>query len=249
LPIVLNALIDLLLPPVCLACDGLIAIGDEKRLVCRRCRSMLRRPPEPCCTRCGAPRLRTGATQAASCSFCAEWPPAIRFARSACLLHPPADRIVHRLKYDGWRALAGPMAERMAGLDVPAELSEARLVVPVPTTRQRRRSRGYNQAELLARAYARCTGRACIGLLQRTTGNDSQTALQPLARAANVAGAFRVAADHDSLAGEHVLIVDDVLTTGATSSECARTLAAGGARCVSIVTFARALDARRLLGS
>ena len=245
----LDALVDLLLAPVCLACDGLITVGDATRLICRRCRSRLRRPPDPCCPRCGAPRLRTGATEGAACSFCADWPPAIRFARSACLLHPPADRIVHQLKYGGWRALSEPMADRMAGLDLPAELNDARLVVPVPTTRRRRRSRGYNQAELLARAYARRLDRECSTLLERTRGSDSQTALQPLERAANVAGAFRVIADDGFLTGKHILLVDDVLTTGATSSECARTLAASGARCVSIVTFARALDARRLLGS
>jgi ComF family protein len=245
----LNALLDLVLAPACLACNVAIAIGDSTRLICRRCRARLRALPAPCCERCGAPRLRTGVTPTSQCSLCAEWPAAIRFARSACLLHPPADRIVHQLKYGGWRALAEPMVARMASLILPLEMSEGRFVVPVPTTERRRRSRGYNQAELLARAYARHRGLELRTWLARSVSHDSQTALQPLQRAANVAGAFRLAVGSAALAGEHVLLIDDVLTTGATTAECARTLVAGGARCVSVITFARALDARRLLGS
>jgi len=143
------------------------------------------------------------------------------------------------------------MAEYMARLELPADAAEeARLCVPVPTTPARRRQRGYNQAELLARAYARLTGRRLALLLERAPGGGSQTALQPIARRANVAGAFRVSAGAaTSLLDAHLLLVDDVLTTGATATECAATLAAAGARCITLVTFARALDARRLTRS
>jgi ComF family protein len=245
----LSALLDLILAPVCLACDAAIAAGDPARFVCRRCRTRLRDLPPPCCERCGAPRLRTGATCAEQCGFCSSWPAAVRFARSSCLLHPPADRIVYQLKYEGWRALAQPMAERMSRLSLPAEMLEATMVVPVPTTRQRRRIRGYNQAELLARAYANARNVQLARVLEREGARSSQIALQPMERAANVAGAFQLARDCPVLDGQHILLIDDVLTTGATSAECAQTLVAGGARCVSVVTFARALDARRLIGS
>ncbi|MGH7443671.1 MAG: ComF family protein, partial [Longimicrobiales bacterium] len=87
-------------------------------------------------------------------------------------------------------------------------------------------------------------------LVERARAQDTQTHLQPAARAANVAGAFRVRRGADALLhGAHVLLVDDVLTTGATAGECAATLVAAGARCATIVTFARALDARRLTGT
>jgi ComF family protein len=163
---------------------------------------------------------------------------------------PPANRIVHQLKYGGWSALAGPMAERMHQIALPREVSEEiTLVVPVPTSRVRLRARGYNQAELLAREIARARGLPLFLGLQRSHTADTQTALQPLERAANVAGAFRLAADRPSIEGAHLLLIDDVLTTGATCSECATILVAGGARCVSVLTFARALDARRLTGS
>jgi ComF family protein len=243
------ALLDLLFAPVCLACDGAIAPGDRVRLICRRCRARLPSPPAPICARCGAPRLRTGRPEPdLFCRECERWPPRLRAARSACLLLPPADRVVHQLKYRGWRALAEPMAQRMAGLTLPADVSaEARAVVPVPTTRRRRRERGYNQAELLAAAFARLTGRQLLLALERTSAASSQTNLQPVERGANVTGAFRsVASAAGGLRGAHVLLVDDVLTTGATAAECTRTLVEAGTRAVTLVTFARAPTVREV---
>jgi ComF family protein len=250
----LGALLDLILAPVCLGCDGLISPGDTARLVCRRCRTLIKAVPHPACRRCGAPILKTGREVAATCPECSQWPEVIRFARSSCLLHPPADRLVHQLKYRGWHALAAPMAERMRVVDVPdrgpGEMTShsPRTCIPVPTTASRVRERGYNQAGLLAREYAALAGLSSSEWLRRTGSRGTQTTLQPAARAANVAGAFALmegARDH--VRGAHVLLVDDVLTTGATAAECALTLAAAGACCVSILTFARALDARRLI--
>lgn len=246
-----RALLDVLLPPTCLACSEPIRAGDDARLVCRLCRTRLRRLPWPQCERCGAPLLRTGREGASQCLECVGWPVAIRAARSAVLLAPPADTIVHQLKYRGWRALAGPVAECMASIVLPRDADEeAHLCVPVPTTAERLRTRGYNQAACIAEGYARLTGRTVEALLERGRARDTQTHLQPAARAANVAGAFRVRPGADALLhGAHVLLIDDVLTTGATIAECATTLVAAGARCVTAVTFARALDARRLTGT
>jgi ComF family protein len=156
---------------------------------------------------------------------------------------PPADRLVHQLKYRGWRALAAPLAAAMAAIDWPADAHEPALVIPVPTTARRMRERGYNQAQLIAHELAAATHRRMQPRLRRVSGARTQTTLQPAARAANVAGAF--VAD-DSVAGAHVLLVDDVLTTGATAAECARVLADAGACCIRLVTFARAFDIREL---
>jgi ComF family protein len=239
-----DALLDLVFAPVCLGCEGRIASGDPARLVCRRCRVRLRTPPPPLCTRCGAPLRATGrAAQAFGCPECAEWPESLSAARSACLLEAPADRLVHQLKYRGWRALAAPLAERMASVAWPDDVHEPATIVPVPTTSKRMRERGYNQAQLLAEALARRTGRTSESLLSRVSGTRTQTALQPAARAANVAGAFAAAHFVD---GAHVLLVDDVLTTGATAAECARSLAGAGACCIRLITFARAFEMRGL---
>ena len=248
---ILHSLLDVLLPPSCLACRGAITAGDSARLVCRLCRSRLRALPAPWCERCGAPLLRTGRAGPSQCLECIRWPPAVRAARAAALLAPPADVLVHQLKYRGWKGIAAILAERMAALRLPDDArEEAELCIPVPTTPQRLRTRGYNQAELIADAYARATDRRLAPLLERTLARDTQTHLQPAARAANVAGAFRVRPGADALLhGAHVLLIDDVLTTGATAGECAATLVAAGARCATVVTFARALDARRLTGT
>ena len=201
--------------------------------------------------RCGAPLLRTGRAGADPCIECVRWPGALRAARSAVLLAPPADALVHQLKYRGWRALAEPLGARMAAIDLPRDArDEVSVCVPVPTTADRLRTRGYNQALLIAESYARHADRRVVPLLERMLARDTQTHLQPAARAANVAGAFRVRPGAEALVdGAHVLLVDDVLTTGATAGECAATLVAAGARCATVVTFARALDARRLTGT
>lgn len=238
----LDALLDLILAPVCLGCDGRIAPGDSARLLCRRCRARLRAPPAPSCVRCGAPLLQTGRPAAAfGCAECEGWPELLSCARAACLLEPPADRVVHRLKYRGWSGLAEPAAERMARVCWPLDAHEPAVVTPVPTTAKRLRQRGYNQAQLLAQEYARRTGRPLAPLLRRVSGSRTQTALQPAARAANVAGAFEAAG---AARGAHVILVDDVLTTGATAAECARVLGAAGACCIRLLTFARAFEVR-----
>ncbi|MEO5509130.1 MAG: phosphoribosyltransferase family protein [Longimicrobiales bacterium] len=137
----------------------------------------------------------------------------------------------------------------MTLIDMPDDKDHVpRTCIAVPTTRQRMRERGYNQADLLAQAYAKNTGLTHADWLVRTGARGTQTTLQPAARAANVAGAFAlVRGAHEVVRNAHVLLVDDVLTTGATAAECASTLGAAGACCVSILTFARALDARRLI--
>jgi ComF family protein len=242
-----RGLLDLFLPPVCLACDRLIAAGDTARLVCRRCRSLLRPLPSPLCPRCGAPRLRTGRAETDVCGNCESWPESIAHARSAFLLQPPADRMVHQLKYRGWSCLGAVMGEAMARVELPPAMRECTAVQAVPTTRTRIQERGYNQAALIAESFARQRDCVVVDWLERAPAATSQTTLQPAKRAANVAGAFRVRSDCEvRVQDARILIVDDVLTTGATVSECAETLAAAGAATTCVLTFVRALDAQRL---
>lgn len=240
----LHALADLVFPPVCLGCDAPIDPADDVRLVCRTCRSRIRPLSHPCCARCGAPRLETGRRDPA-CPECAAWPADLEWARSACTLEPPADRLVYRLKYRGWPALAAPLAGFMARMPLDESLPRARVVVAVATTRQRIRERGYNQARLLALEFARLTGMTVVDALARERGSATQTTLQPLARRANVTGAFRATAACSRLRNASVVLVDDVLTTGATASACALALRGAGVRSVGLVTFARAFGSRR----
>jgi ComF family protein len=234
-----EGLLDLVFAPVCAGCRTPVPTAREERLVCGVCWSRLRPLPAPRCERCWTPLPADGA-----CRGCPEIPAGVRAVRSAFLLGEEARALVHALKYGGWSALARPLAHRMAELPLPADVArEARVVVPVPTSPVRLRERGYNQAALLAAEYAVRTGR-CVesGLLLRMRASETQTTLHPGERRANVAGAFSVPpARADSLAGEHLLLVDDVWTTGATARACARALLDAGARVVSVVTFARVL--------
>lgn len=151
--------------------------------------------------------------------------------------------VVHALKYDGWHAIAGEMAERMARLSWPLDVQEERrALVPVPLSASRIRERGFNQSERLALALAsRWRLPAWCSALERSRATQTQTRLTPEERLANVSGAFRVPeAARRSLRNAHVVLVDDVVTTAATLNACAAALILGGARIVSYVTFGRA---------
>lgn len=188
----------------------------------------------------------SGLGRALDCGECRRWPPALRGARSAVVLEPPADRLVHALKYDGWRELAGLMGERMARTRLPPTTADPRaVVVPVPTTRTRRRRRGYNQAAVLAEAVAGRLRRPVVRALRRRSGGRTQVSLRPLERDRNVRRAFSARAGEASrVRGRPILLVDDVLTTGATAGAAVRALDAAGVGDVVLLTFARALPYR-----
>jgi ComF family protein len=235
-------LLDVLLPPGCAACKTWLPGGRAAPLVCPLCRSRLRAAAWPRCPRCHFPR---GArrVEAPDCIECRAWPPELTAARYAYVLEPPAEDLVHALKYEGWSELADLMGGALNRLDTQGG-AECSVVVPVPTTARRLRRRGYNQAELLARRLARERGSPLVDALERAGEGRSQTTLAPTERRKNVRGVFRplgAAAPH--VAGVDVLLVDDVLTTGATASEAATALASLGAASVTLVAFARALPA------
>lgn len=236
-------LADFLLPGGCVVCRCWIPDRTgQPSLVCGACRSRLAAATWPRCPRCHHPR-GTGRSESPDCLECREWPEALTVARYAWVLAPPASDLVHALKYEGWRELAPIMgAALVPGAREVAPAVECTIVVPMPTTPERLRRRGYNQAELLARAVARGLDRPLVEALARVGAVESQTSLTPAERRENVRGAFRPESTHmEELADADVILIDDVLTTGATAAEAARTLVATGARSVSLVTFARAL--------
>ena len=150
---------------------------------------------------------------------------------------------MHALKYGGWPKVADAMGERMARLDWPLDVVEERAaVVPIPLAVVRERERGFNQSALLARAIARkWRVREWPDVLVRSRATATQTRLTPEGRRRNVSGAFGVPLHaRRTLVGAHVILVDDVVTTGATAVECASALLDGGARLISLVTFGRA---------
>lgn len=234
----LEDLRDLLLPRGCLGCGHRIPPEEGPELICARCRTLLRPPPPPRCIRCDVP-LGTGHPHDAPCLECADWPEVLSFARAASVLESPADSMVHALKYDGWRALSEFMGRLMSAVCPP--VGPDFLVVPVPTTRKRERTRGYNQARILAEVVAETLGLELLDALDRPRG-ASQVRLGPRERQGNVWGSFcPIPAFRSRIGGAEVILVDDVLTTGATAVSAAMALGEAGAKSVGLVTFARAL--------
>jgi ComF family protein len=220
-----------LLPAACLLCDAPIAQREEDALVCGLCRSRWRVVSGPLCERCGQPRLGE-----LDCRICSDWGPGLRRVRSAVWLDDSARLAVHRLKYDGWWRVAEAMAEAMRDLE---PLTGRVSLIPVPLGTRRSRERGYNQSERIASALGRLIGAPVReDILRRTRETQTQTALTPEARQANLAGAFSCA-DATGLAG---VLVDDVFTTGATLASAAAALVEAGADTVDGITFARALE-------
>jgi ComF family protein len=239
----LQGLTDLVFAPVCVGCGGPIATRSKERVVCSVCWARARPIPSPRCPRCWHPLPTATTPEPVACRACEDLRPAIRAVRSAFLLDGTVRDLVHALKYRGWTAAADSMARRLSAVPLPEEATlEIRYVVPVPLTAVRLRERGYNQAQLLAEAVAKLNDWTSLPLLRRARSTGSQTTLHPTERRANVAGAFHVPVEEvERLAGEHLLLLDDVWTTGATALACCEALLAAGARAVTVLTFARAL--------
>ena len=222
----LDRLIDLVLPPRCGGCHR------PGSWLCEACRRRIRRLEEPLCRKCGA-ELEPDAT---GCG-CRSRLRALTRLRSAASYEGPLETALHRFKYQGWRRMAAPLAHLLAERVVIEGLA-ASLVVAVPLHPQRRRQRGFNQSELLARELKRSLAlRDPPGRLLRLRPTPPQVGNDRLHRWANVRDAF--AWRGPPLAGRALLLVDDVATTGATLEACAVALKAAGAGPVVGLTVAR----------
>ncbi len=232
------ALAQLAFPRVCAACEAGLDDSDEG-LVCGRCWARLPLLRHPQCGRCGHPRPRRGA-----CPGCALLPPFVRAARSYCWVpDAAASHVLRALKYQGWVGVAEGIGARLARLTWPADVVvERAALIPVPLAPVKERARGYNQAAAIAAAVARAWGiPSWPSLLRRTRETPSQTRLTPGERLANVHRAFSLGAGAEArIRGRHLVLVDDVLTTGATLNACATVLFEAGARTLSYLTFGRA---------
>lgn len=233
---------DTLLPTACVVCGR--GVPPDAAPLCGPCATRLPRLPRPRCRRCAEPlgRLPRGAPYR-RCGTCEEWPEVLEAADAVFAFRAGGATVVRALKYGRWTALAPAMAREMvpharAVLDRLGADPDALAVVPVPLAPSRQRERGFNQAELLAAPLARRLGARLGPVLAREPGGRRQAGLGGLARSANVAGRF-VARRRASGGLAHALLVDDVLTTGATALSCAGALAEAGFERVALITFAR----------
>ncbi len=215
----MRAILDLLLPPDCPGCNR------EGEVLCESCRAPLtRRLREP-------PGLPLGLPT--------DMPPGLVQLEWCSAFTGPTRRALHALKYHGERRLAGPLGEAMAARWRAAGRG-GEVLVPVPVHAQRRRERGFDQAEDLARACGRVLGLPFVNALERRERTVAQHALGRRQRALNVGGAFGLRdGAAGRVAGQWVVLIDDITTTGATLSGCAGALYAAGALAVSALTVAR----------
>jgi ComF family protein len=233
------AVVDLLLPPRCIGCGE---IGPRQGELCAACWSSLRFIQPPLCRCCGLP-LPHAVVGEPLCGGCALAPPPYDHARAALAYDEASRDLILAFKHR--ERLAGVGAFTNWLLAAGGELlATADLVAPVPLHRWRLLWRGYNQSAVLALRLARRCGRACVpDLLVRRRATASQQGLGAEARQRNVtAAAFDLARRHRGrVEGARIVLVDDVLTTGATVGACATVLRRAGATQVDVLCLARVI--------
>ncbi len=227
-------LLNTALPPHCLTCDG--AVSDQGTL-CLDCFRKLNFIADPVCDGCGLPMPFAGL---ARCEACEARPHRFAAARAALLYDDGARALVLPFKHADRTELAAPLAAHMARAGAGL-LARADILVPVPLHWRRLLSRRYNQAALLARLLAARAGKPWApDALRRGRRTAPLGELGAQARRAAVAGAFHVAPRRAGLlAGRRVLLIDDVLTSGATADACTEALLAAGAAAVEVLAAAR----------
>lgn len=218
--------IDLVFPQTCVHCE------DEGKLLCDRCLGEAARIGSQACRTCGV-QLEYGSR----CGKCAEAPPALARITAVFQFEGAMREAVHALKYRDLRAIAPVLGAELAA-DARARHRKIDVVAPVPLHRRRLRSRGYNQAELLARPVAASIGVPILsGLLERVSDSPPQAqAKSEKARSAGVRDAFTASRE---ARGKRVLLIDDVATTCSTLDACAKALRRAGARSVRAAVLAR----------
>jgi ComF family protein len=229
-------LVDAVLPPLCLGCSEIVATSGA---LCASCWPGFSFIAPPYCACCGTP-FAEDLGEGALCGACLTRLPCFRRARAALIYDAQSRRLVLPFKHGDRTDLARACGSWMARAGAEL-LAEADLVVPVPLHWRRLFMRRYNQALLLARNVARgANEKLAPDLLRRRRWTGSQAGLKAKERSSNVRRAFDI---HPrwarALQGKAVLLIDDVLTTGATAEACVRTLERGGARHVDVLTLAR----------
>ena len=233
--------LDTALPPLCPACRDLVTDSG----LCPSCWGKLAFISAPYCPRLGIPFAYDPGPGILSMQAIAD-PPAYQRARAAVRYDDIARKLVHAFKY-GDRLDLGPLLGRWMTRAGRELFDDADALVPVPLHWQRLWARRFNQSAALAEAIARASGiPVAHAALRRVKATEQQVGLSRAERATNVQGAFRVApADKAAVAGRRLILVDDVLTSGATADACTRALLRAGAAQVDILVFARVVDAAR----
>jgi ComF family protein len=233
----MKRLLDILYPRRCIGCG--LSSPETFRHICWDCWSDTTRVEAPFCDLCGDP-VAGAVDHDFICYSCSAEKPAFNGARSAARYDGVVGDALRKLKYEQALWLAPDLAVLLKNC-LQAEYPDYSfdLLVPVPLFHVRRRHRGYNQSALLAHELGKIMGSpSCASVLRRIKPTTSQTNLTAKERLSNVSKAFQ-SKNEARLAGRKVLLVDDVMTTGATVNACCKALKKGGAATVHVVTVAR----------
>ncbi|HXM89608.1 MAG TPA: ComF family protein [Candidatus Acidoferrum sp.] len=241
----LSQLFDFLYPPRCAACGTQLA-SEPGRRVCARCVARVELVPNPRCEVCGGP-LESATSDAMRCARCLAHPPRYRIARTIARYRTTAEdepgslpALIRRHKYGLDQSVGRALVEYM-GDELPLSAGDYDVVIPVPLHWRRLWWRGFNQAALLAAEVAhRLNLPLDTTAMSRRRFTPPQTAQHHGERIKNVRRAFTVT-NPERVTNRRILLVDDVMTTGATVDECARALTAAGATSVDVFTLARVL--------
>ncbi len=237
--LLLDSLLQFLLPPQCHCCDRFLE--ESERGFCSDCLSGIRWIEPPFCSVCGDP-FPSKEAGVHPCGECAKRKKHFATARALGSYEGPLQEAIHRWKYEG-KATLTPlfgqwMVEGVKRYWNPCALD---LLIPVPLHKKRLRQRGFNQALLLTKRLSRSTGIPFRGgILKKVRTTLPQVNLSGIERRKSVKGSFAIAS-RDAVRGKRILLIDDVFTTGATVNECAKVLMAAGSKCVDVLTLARAL--------
>ncbi|HJO75332.1 MAG TPA: ComF family protein [Rhodospirillales bacterium] len=240
--------LDVLLPPQCPSCNAAV---ESPGVLCGACWQQIDFLTDPQCSACGLPfefdidpDTGSGPTDAVLCGACVREHPPFQRARAVMVYGDFSRKIVLALKH-GDRTDTAPALGRWLARAGRALIDDADMIAPVPLHWTRLLARRYNQSALLAGVVGEVSSVTVVqDLLVRKKRTPSQGRMGWSKRRRNVQGAFKVnPARRQGLAGRHVLLIDDVLTTGATAQACAKTLLRGGAQAVDVLTLARVVRA------
>jgi ComF family protein len=235
----LAPVVDLVFPPRCPLCgEGLAAQSG----LCAACWSELAIPGEPCCAKCQRP-FAQGMEAGSVCAPCLAQPPRHDGIAAGTLYTEASRKLVLAFKH-GHRIALAPLLARIMAARLPEAVGEGWSFVPVPLHRWRLWNRGFNQSALLARELvAQRGGTLLVDALERRKATPVLGGLGRAARARALSGAIAVKANRsEAIRGSRIVLVDDVLTSGATTEVCVSALRRAGAERVVVACFARVLD-------
>lgn len=196
---------------------------------------MIRQYKGPICSKCGAPLV---SDESIICGECLKEEPVFEYARSFGLYHDPLRKGINLLKYHGKKRLSRPLSEFL----IRAGLPEADSVIPVPLYHKRLRKREFNQSALISKYIAEeMKSRLLLDCLVKVRDTLPQVGLRYKARVNNIKGAFKVS-NNEFIKDRSIILVDDVVTTGATIRECSRTLKKAGAGKIYVVSLAHGMS-------